>query len=221
MAHSGGTPFAIHAVQQAPELYEAYIGIAQITNQAESEKLAYKYMMDEYNNQGNKKAIEKLSEYPIIDSDTYILSFHKSLIRDQYMHELGIGTMRNMRNVFKDVFIQVWKCKAYTIKEKINIWESKFSFMKKTKLKDQLLKTDISKKILKLNIPVYFFSGKYDLTVNHDLSKSYLEKLEAPVKGFYTFNESAHSPIFEEPQKVKEIMINDVLKKETTLADKE
>ena len=93
--------------------------------------------------------------------------------------------------------------------------------MKKTKLKEQLLKTDISKKILKLNIPVYFFSGKYDLTVNHDLSKSYLKKLEAPVKGFYTFNESAHSPIFEEPQKVKEIMINDVLKKETTLADKE
>jgi len=220
MAHSGGTIFAIQAVQQSPELYEAYIGIAQITNQAESEKLAYKYMMDEYNNQGNKKAIEKLSKYPIIDSDTYILPFHKSLIRDKYMHELGIGTMRNMKNVFKDVFIQVWKCKAYTIKEKINIWESKFSFVKKTKLLDQLFKTDISKKILILNIPVYFFSGKYDLTVNHDLSKSYLEKLEAPVKGFYTFNESAHSPIFEEPQKVKEIMINDVLKKETTLADK-
>ena len=121
MAHSGGTPFAIQVIQQTPELYEAYIGIAQITDQTESEKLAYKYMMDKYNAQGNKKAVKKLSEYPIIDSDTYIIPFHNSLIRDQYMHELGIGTMRNMRNVFKDVFIQVWMCKAYTFKEKINI----------------------------------------------------------------------------------------------------
>ncbi len=64
-----------------------------------------------------------------------------------------------------------------------------------------------------------FFSGRYDLTVNKDLSKEYLEKIEAPVKGFYTFNESAHSPMYEEPQRLKEILINDVLNRSTTLAD--
>lgn len=220
MAHSGGTPFAIQAVKQSPELYEAYIGIAQITNQAESEKLAYKYMMNEYTAQGDKKAIKKLSEYPIIDSDSYILSFHNSLIRDKYMHELGIGTMRNMKNVFKDVFIQVWMCKAYTINEKTNIWKSKFSFIKKTKLKEQLFRMDVSKEVSKVDVPVYFFSGKYDLTVNSDLSKSYLNKLQAPIKGFYTFNQSAHSPVFEEPLRFKEVMIKDVLNKTNTLADK-
>jgi hypothetical protein len=51
------------------------------------------------------------------------------------------------------------------------------------------------------------------------LSKEYLGKLEAPVKGFYTFNESAHSPMFEEPQRLKEILIKDVLNRSTTLAD--
>lgn len=40
MAHSGGTAFAIQAAAKAPELYSAYIGISQITQQAESEKLA-------------------------------------------------------------------------------------------------------------------------------------------------------------------------------------
>jgi len=42
---------------------------------------------------------------------------------------------------------------------------------------------------------------------------------DAPVKGFYTFNESAHSPMFEEPQRLKEILIKDVLNRSTTLAD--
>ena len=135
------------------------------------------------------------------------------------MHDLGIGTMRNMRSVFRGVFVPVWMCKAYTIKEKINIWVSKFSFIKKTKLIDQLFATDIPAKVPKLEIPVNFFSGKYDLTVNTDLSKSYLDQLQAPVKGFYTFKESAHSPIFEEPKRLKEILIEDVLNGTTTLAD--
>jgi pimeloyl-ACP methyl ester carboxylesterase len=112
-------------------------------------------------------------------------------------------------------------CKAYTFKEKINIWKSKFSFIKKTKLVEQLFATDLTTKVAKLEMPVYFFSGAYDLTVNHDLSKAYLKQIEAPVKGFYTFKNSAHSPIFEEPEKMIEIIKRDVLIGENKLADKE
>lgn len=220
LAHSGGTPFAIMAAVRAPQLYYAYIGMAQITNQAESEKLAYRYMLEQYTILKNKKKIAEFKKYPILDSADYIIPFFKSLTRDETMHSLGIGTMRKMRSVFKDVFIPVWLCKAYTLREKTNIWVSKLSFIKKTKLIDELFATDIPSKIPQLKIPVYFFSGKYDLTVNHDLSKAYLDKLQAPVKGFYTFTESAHSPIFEEPKKLREILVKDVLNGTTSLADK-
>jgi pimeloyl-ACP methyl ester carboxylesterase len=220
LAHSGGTPFAIMAAAKAPQLFYAYIGMAQITNQAESEKLAYRYMLEQYTTLKNKKAVAEFKKYPILDSADYIVPFFKSLTRDESMHSLGIGTMRNMRSVFKDVFIPVWLCKAYTLREKLNIWVSKFSFIKKTKLIDELFATDIPSKVTKLEIPVYFFSGKYDLTVNHDLCKAYLDKLQAPVKGFYTFTESAHSPIFEESEKLREIMVKDVLNRTTSLADK-
>jgi pimeloyl-ACP methyl ester carboxylesterase len=72
----------------------------------------------------------------------------------------------------------------------------------------------------KLDVPVYFLSGKYDLTVNIDLSKAYLEKLQAPLRGFYTFENSAHSPLFEEPQRVNEIFAKDILRGKILLADK-
>jgi pimeloyl-ACP methyl ester carboxylesterase len=220
MAHSGGTPFAIQAAAQAPQLYYAYIGMAQITRQAESEKIAYKYMIEQFTAQGNTKAVEKLRQYPVPESDSFIIPFYKSLVRDESMHELGIGTMHTMTSVFTGVFIPVWMCKAYTLKEKINIWKSKFTFVKKTKLIDQLFATDITTQVPKLEIPIYFFSGKYDLTVNIDLSRAYFEKLDAPLKGFYTFQNSAHSPIFEEPKRVKEIMCNDVINRTNYLADK-
>lgn len=219
MAHSGGTPFAIKAVAKEPQLYNAYIGMAQITNQSESERIAYKYIVGQYTATGNSKALHDLKKYPLPDTDTSFVSFSKSDIRDKAMHELGIGTMRNMKSIIKGVFIPVWTCKTYTLEEKINIWRSKFKFVKKAKFIDELFVMDFPTLFPKLDIPVYFFSGKHDLTVNVDLSKAYLKKLQAPIKGFYTFENSAHSPLFEEPERVREIIEKDILKGKTDLAD--
>jgi pimeloyl-ACP methyl ester carboxylesterase len=219
MAHSGGTPVGIQAAAKNPELYYAYIGMAQITRQVESEKIAYSYMLGEYLKAGNQKAVNELKKFKLDDSDSSVVSFYKSMIRDQSMHELGIGTMRNMRSVLKGVFIPVWMCKAYTLGEKWNIWKSKFTFLKRTTLFNQLFALNIPVQVPELKIPVYFFSGKYDLTVNYELAKAYLNQLKAPVKGFYTFEESAHSPLYEEPEKVKSIMKEDVLHQTNGLAD--
>jgi pimeloyl-ACP methyl ester carboxylesterase len=54
--------------------------------------------------------------------------------------------------------------------------------------------------------------GYYDYTVNYNLAKEYYNKIIAPEKGFYTFDNSAHSPIFEEPEKANEILIKYILK---------
>lgn len=219
MAHSGGTPIAIQAASKAPQLYAAYIGMAQITRQSESERMAYQYMKQQYTATGNSKALDELKRYPLLDTDSSIVPFFKSSIRDKDMHELGIGTMRDMKSIFKGVFVPIWTCKAYTLKEKINIWVSKLKFVKKARFIDELFELDIPTMVPKLEIPIYFLSGKYDFTVNIDLSKAYFEKLQAPVKGFYTFKNSAHSPLFEEPQRIKEIFVSDILKGKTYLAD--
>ncbi|MBE0655126.1 MAG: alpha/beta hydrolase, partial [Bacteroidales bacterium] len=48
MGHSGGTFVGIYAAAQMPELYHAYIGVAQMSNQLKSEILAYEYMVAKY-----------------------------------------------------------------------------------------------------------------------------------------------------------------------------
>jgi pimeloyl-ACP methyl ester carboxylesterase len=219
MAHSGGTPIALLAASRNPQLYEAYIAMAQITDQTESEKIAFNYMLNQYTKTGNRKRIEALKAYKVLESDVNVQSFYRSSIRDQYMHELGIGTMHEMRSVISGVFLPVWACKAYTLGEKINIWKAKFSFLPKTNLIDELLSIDFTSRIDKLDVPVYFLSGKYDMTVNIDMSKEYLLQLNAPRKGFYTFINSAHSPLFEEPAAVRRIIEKDILNQKVSLAD--
>jgi hypothetical protein len=49
--------------------------------------------------------------------------------------------------------------------------------------------------------------------------KAYFEKLKAPIKGLYTFEQSAHSPLFEEPEKTLKILREDVLAGANHLAD--
>jgi pimeloyl-ACP methyl ester carboxylesterase len=219
MAHSGGTAFAIKAAAENPQLYNAYIGMAQITRQSESEKRACIYMSELSENLGDKKLLSALKEYPVTEDDSSLLPFFNSGLRDKAMHKLGIGTMRNMKSVITGVFIPVWTCRAYTVKEKFNIWRSKLSFVNRSGLRAQILNTDFTSEFTSLDIPVYFFSGRYDYTVNHDLSREYLNNLLAPAKGFYTFENSAHSPMFEEPGRFLEIMTTDVLKGTTLMSD--
>jgi pimeloyl-ACP methyl ester carboxylesterase len=73
--------------------------------------------------------------------------------------------------------------------------------------------SDIRETVPSVEVPVYFFSGIYDYTVNYSLAQDYLNTLNAPIKGFYLFNNSAHSPIFEEPEKVLQIVRENILNK--------
>lgn len=219
MAHSGGTFFAIQAAAESPERYSAYIGVAQIADQAESERRAYAYIKQRSEETGDRKTLKQLAAYPVLEQEEAVKPFFQSMVRDQLMHALGVGTMRNMRSVMKDVFLPVLLCKAYTVQEKINYWASKFTFIRQTSLHNEVLATDLTQKVQSLEMPVYFFSGASDMTVNYDLSKSFLDGILSPVKGFYMFQNSAHSPQFEEPERMLEILTKDVLAGRNNLAD--
>lgn len=216
MAHSGGSFIGIQVAARAPELYTAYIGISQISNQFESEQLAYTYMIEQYTRLGNKRMLKKFEQYPIsaINTSSYYT------MRDAPMHKLGIGTTHNMKSVISGVFLPVMLHKEYTLTEKLNIWRGKAYTTKTADLWRKLVMTDLTNNVRELDIPVYFFHGIYDYTVSYPLAKDYFDKLQAPVKGFYTFDKSAHSPLFEEPDKIQYILQKDILQGVNSHADK-
>lgn len=216
MAHSGGTFFGIQAVAKAPDLFQAYIAIAQMSYQLRSEELAYEHMLRSYRAMGNSRMIHRL-ERSSFGMVVPLPSAYMRL-RDYAMHDLGIGTTHEMRSVLKGIFIPIWLSRDYTIAEKIKIWRGK-SFSGRC-LWDEMLSTDLTEQVTELSIPVYFMSGHYDHTVSRDMAMSYLDKLRAPIKGFYTFNRSAHIPMFEEPERFIKIMLEDVLSQNNSNADR-
>jgi pimeloyl-ACP methyl ester carboxylesterase len=216
MGHSGGTFIGIQAAARAPELYVAYIGVAQMSNQLKSEKLAYDYMLQQFKANGNADMVRKLEAAPVTLTGGTPKAYRA--VRDDAMHSLGIGTTHDMRSILSGIVLPSWQSRDYTLGEKVTTWRAKTAAGVSI-VWDTVLATDLTKRVAELKIPVYFFSGRYDYTVNYTLAKDYFNQLKAPVKGFYTFEQSAHSPIFEEPEKVRQIVQADVLRGGNSLAD--
>jgi pimeloyl-ACP methyl ester carboxylesterase len=216
MGHSGGTFFGIQAAARAPELYHAYIGVAQMSNQLESERLAYEHMLKQFRERRNKDMVRELEAAPVTMTGGTPEGYLD--VRDKGMHSLGIGTTHDMKSVITGLFLPSLIFREYTLGEKVNLWRAKFSSGVSI-LWDTVIATDLSKDLPELDLPIYFFHGIHDYTVNYTVAKDYLEKLKAPVKGFYTFKQSAHSPVFEEPEKARKILQEDVLVGVNSLAD--
>jgi pimeloyl-ACP methyl ester carboxylesterase len=218
MAHSWGSYIGIQAAAQRPDLYQAYIGVGQISHQIQSEQLAYQYALDFYENTGDEGMLKKLKAAP--PTLTVPLPPAYEALRDAYMHGAGIGTTREMKSVLTGIFLPSWQFREYTLGEKINLWRGKFySRSREFSLWDKMQATDLAQKVAELEIPAYFLQGKYDYTCAYPLAKDYFGKLQAPLKGFYTFEQSAHSPMFEEPDRVRQVLREDVLQGVNSLAD--
>jgi pimeloyl-ACP methyl ester carboxylesterase len=220
MGHSGGTFVGIQAAARAPELYHAYIGVAQMSNQLESELLTYQYMLEEFKKNGNADMVRKLEAAPVTRTGGMPRVYSASL-RDIAMHRLGIGTMHGMRSVVSGLVLPSFLHNPeYTLAEKINTWRAKAAAGVSVLL-DQLLATDLAQQLPEVGLPVYFFEGAFDGTCAYPVARDYFETLKAPLKGFYTFERSAHCPMFEEPEKTLRILREDVLQGTNRLADTE
>ena len=163
------------------------------------------------------RMVRRLEAAPVTDSIPLPRAYQS--LRDVAMHRLGIGTTHDMRSVVSGVLLRSLRSREYTLREKISLWRGKL--FSGSRLWNAQLATDLTKLVTRVDLPVYFFHGVYDYTVSYPMAKSYYEQLAAPLKGFYTFEHSAHSPLFEEPEKMREIMHADILTGANALADPE
>jgi pimeloyl-ACP methyl ester carboxylesterase len=215
LGHSWGSYLGIQVAAAAPDRFLAYVGMAQISHQLLSEVMAHRDLLSVYSALGDTAMVHQLEAAPVSMEDG--LSPEWMRLRDRAMHGLKVGNTRDSDSVITGVFLPVWRVRAYTLFDKIKVWRGKL--WSRPFFWEDMLRDDLASRLTGFDLPVYFFVGRHDLTSNPILSKSYFQKLSAPVKGFYVFEESAHSPLFEEPERATEILLRDVLTGKNVLAE--
>ncbi|MGY3779080.1 alpha/beta fold hydrolase [Isobaculum melis] len=198
LGHSFGTVTASKVVKAYPELYHAYIGVGQVNDMYEHNKIVYDFMLTTAKNKNKKKLMAKLENNKnraYLSSKEFFLSSQQitAAERKTIFHTRKYGSFQTIKDVFS--------YKLYSFTEKKQFFGALFSSKLMTFLTNDMFDMNIGEEIESLVIPMYLFAGKHDLMACTEQALAFYDKIDAPKKSFYTYENSAHFPMFDEPQK--------------------
>ncbi|AZB42176.1 alpha/beta hydrolase [Bacillus sp. FJAT-42376] len=200
--HSFGTYIAALAASEAPEKYEAYVGIGQMSDTAESETDSLNYTINQAQKAENTKDVSVLKE--LADK---IKKGEAFTPRDLVM-KYG-GASRGMNSPDGNN-ISMLLSTEYNLLDVIR-YNYGIAFSQETLVKE-VLKKPLSDRVKQFDLPIYFVMGKYDYMTSTDAAKTYFDQLNAGKKEFITFDQSAHYPQLEEKEHFNEWMYNTFIK---------
>ena len=212
LAHSAGTITGVKYALRYPEDLYAYIGVGQVVNgmKNEMESLSYALKMAKRNN--NKTAIVELNEvqknYPSLPlkSLAYVYTERKWL---EYF-----GGVYHTKS-FSDLFESLAAEESALINDSLGNKGGQFSMQHLWK---ELLSVDFLSTDTVFKMPFFLIFGKYDYNTPTDLAKQYFDKIKAPLKQFFIFENSGHLIPFEEPDKFNKLLTQTILNIGTTLS---
>ena len=204
MGFSGGSKIAINAAKEYPELFYAYIGMAQVvTDSPQRDLLMYNFMKSVFVERGDKrnlKKLEKLVHYQ--DGKLYCKDWGQYVM---LLHKAGGGTTYN-ETEFMGVDLPIILAHCYTISEKIGYIRG-LKMYRNTAFEIDSRNYDFRESLKEFDIPIYFISGEYDYNCPHPLVKDYCDEISAPDKKFYLINNAAHSPLWENAEDSFEVFM--------------
>lgn len=191
IGHSFGTYIGMKAAAKAPTQFHAYIGIGQMANTLQSELESLEYTYEQAKQASNEDDVKKLE---LIRSS---IEQGKELTPRILLQKYG-GAAR-LINENRDYISGFLLNPEYNGLDMIRFYSGMFSSQ------DILLREAFDQNlpdiIDHLEIPTYFVTGKYDYMTTANAARDYFDVLDAPIKDFIVFNESAHYPQFEEKEK--------------------
>ncbi|MFD2654571.1 alpha/beta fold hydrolase [Gracilibacillus thailandensis] len=206
LGHSWGALLGSVVASRYPHHFHAYIGVGQFGRFFESNRHTYDFLLETSMKRGDRKA-EKDIRSVTFDEKFYQNKDYRRIL-GRYLDKYGGGAKRCGYSNWQGMK-ELFTCKRYTWKERFNI--PRGSFTSYQALAETMNNADAALLAPRFNIPVYILQGIYDYQTSYKEAKRFYKKIEAPLKKFYTFEESAHSPFVDEKEKFKQILKEDIL----------
>jgi pimeloyl-ACP methyl ester carboxylesterase len=195
--HSWGSVLGALYAAQFPEKVSAYVGSGQIGDWSASEVSTYTYTLKEAQRLNNRKVLQKLRAMgPPPHTAKELLTQRFSLLRIE-----GEPIVRGFWTLGR-IFFSVPETSIFEIPNVMNALEFSLDAMWAKVTAINLLKV-----VPALQMPVFFFLGRYDHCVPSEISVAYFDVLTAPSKKIIWFEESGHEPFVDEPAKFNASMV--------------
>jgi pimeloyl-ACP methyl ester carboxylesterase len=205
VGHSGGSIIGIKIAHRHPEKIHAYVGVAQIINDLEHQKISYKFIVDEAEKKGDTKilnAIEAIGPPPFD-------SFEEFDEKERYVSRFG-GIYHGKG------IMQMWALglsfitsPEYSLSEGIDTLTIKGYKFTMNAMFEEYKSINLTEEINSIRVPIYFFEGKHDMAIPLGPVEKFYDSLDAENgKHFIIFENSGHFPMVEEKEKYQELLID-------------
>jgi pimeloyl-ACP methyl ester carboxylesterase len=203
VGHSWGSILGLLTVHRHPELFHSYIGVGQVVNMDQNEKIAYQFVLNSANENDNKSAIKELQN---IGFPPYGKNLKSSFILRKWLLKFGAilyknGQKSSLKMLLKIIFFS----------NEYNLFDS-YKYLRGRLFSARMMWHNLAdinlfEQVNEVKVPVYFFIGRHDYNTPFELAESYFEYIKAPFKKLIWFEKSAHSPYIEEMEKFSEEVI--------------
>lgn len=195
-AHSWGTVIGSFLAARCPEKIAAYIAQGMFIDGSENELESYLFCVREAERLGNKRAMKALAD--IRPENGRYPSDKAMMVQRNYLSKFGGGTYKKHEGMFRSMLLPLLKSHEYSLSD-IPKYAKGGLYLSKTLWNDVVAVN--FKNITQLSVPVIVTQGVHDYNTPTKIAAAWFGRLQAPFKKWISFEESAHSPIFEEPQR--------------------
>lgn len=207
---SWGTVVSAFIVEEKPQLFQAYFGVAQMSDQIQNEILSYEFALSEARERKDTLAIKTLEKlgsppYPTKEEATNAIPIERSYVAKYSPSNLNFNNNDLMKLIFLyDGWSMDFKWQVIT--------EGQYGKSAPILWEETMVDLNLINEVSEWQIPVYIFHGSEDHFAVTSLSKSYFDSINAPLKEFFLFEGNGHFVSAENPEKyralIKEILNN-------------
>ncbi|MGM0509440.1 MAG: alpha/beta hydrolase [Fusobacteriota bacterium] len=199
VGHSWGSVIGLEFINEYPDLIKSYIGVGQVINFRKENEISYKYTLSKAKKIRNKKAIKSLQK---IGPPPY-LNYKDEKVQRKWLEKFE---GKEKGKSFLGLIIKgILTHPRYTLIDAIKYIRG--LYFSQDIMEKELSNVKFDETIKKVEVPIYFFEGKYDYLTPSCLVKRFFKNLEAPTKKFIWFEKSAHFPLFTEHKKFNDNLI--------------
>jgi pimeloyl-ACP methyl ester carboxylesterase len=195
VGHSWGTIVATRAALKRPELFHAYVGIGQVANVRENERISYEFGVEQARQHNNDEALKELAAIAPYPGDQPITRERINAARKWPQYYGGLSAYKSDSKYYYSGPIlspeydqSDWKAinegSLLTLGRVLQEWSDVDFF-----------------KVKEFPIPIVQFLGRHDYTTPTAPVVKWMAQLKAPSKQSVWFERSAHMIPWEEPGK--------------------
>ncbi len=197
VGHSWGTLLGTLLAQKYPGRVAAYIGMGQFVDGPENERLSYQFVWDEATKRGDKKALKALTKIGRPQKGHY-KNMDDLMVQRNLMTKYGGEDYGESDGIVKAILMPILRSPEYTLRDLMKYYKGAY-FSLET-MWEEIVDFDFNKDVTTLEVPVYLTEGRHDQNTPTEVAEKWFDALSAPHKEWIWFEESAHSPIKNEPQ---------------------